>query len=84
MSWSAQDELNLRHLEHSLAELKERRASAHEAVKRSVVGLVQTVGFRNGSVDFISGVLIDNAEAIRDALAPFDSGVRVSEVSTTE
>jgi hypothetical protein len=70
MIWTQQDEAKLRAARATLTELQGRRAEALRALSDAL----RYAGVGDGSN---VNKLIDHADAIRDALAPFDSGVRL-------
>lgn len=71
--WSAKDEAELRDAQRRIDEAQTRRALAREAVARALT-VESDSPPRSEFVDFC----VLRAEAIRDALAPFDSGVRAA------
>ena len=68
MIWTRQDEEKLRAARAAVAELQLRRTEA----LRSLADALRFAGIKEGNIE----LLIGHADAIRDALAPFDSGVR--------
>lgn len=68
--WTAADEAAL----HELTERKQRIMSERRGEVHKVAELVY---FHNMLIDELTDALIANADALRDALAPFDSGVRL-------
>ena len=79
-TWTNQDESNIARVRAELSDLENRRQYAVYTVEQAVMPLVQADCFRNGTVNQIALILIANADQLRDALAPFDTGVRVQEV----
>ena len=73
MIWTQQDEAKLRAAQATVAELQGRRSEA----LRGLADALRFAGIKEGSVD----QLIKHADAIRDALEPFDSGVRLAELT---
>ena len=79
-TWSYRDERDLR-------ELMERKAEFDETYRPAVRLILTAIheNLRNQPV-MLEGIVkkwIDNADAIRDALAPFDSGIRIDPQSTS-
>lgn len=72
MTWDYRDEQRLNTLRNEIDALERRRNDAADAVRKLADELqAAMVGAHIPTAWFI-----DNADAIRDALAPFDSGVR--------
>ena len=68
MGWNSNDEQRRTELQRELTELNKAR---NDAVLRAVAVFVDA-----GLNDSHAQCCIEHADAIRDALAPFDSGVR--------
>jgi hypothetical protein len=75
-AWTAADEAAYQALAKERAE---RLEVQRKPVIRVVTSLVSFPKFREETVEHIADIFIQRADAIRDALEPFDSGVRVSE-----
>jgi hypothetical protein len=71
MIWTRQDEMKLRQARGAVAELQGRRSEA----LRSLADALRFAGIKEGNIE----LLIGHADAIRDALEPFDSGVRLAD-----
>jgi hypothetical protein len=70
--WSPKDQAKLQ-------ELQQRKAE-HDAINlKRLVAVVECFGCIGNTTtpEEVAEVLIANADAVRDALAPYDSGVRV-------
>lgn len=67
--WTTQDEA-------MLMELTERKQRIMEERRGEVRKVAEEIHVTNMLIDGLTDALIAHAEALRDALAPFDSGVR--------
>nr|WP_297388307.1 hypothetical protein [uncultured Roseateles sp.] len=75
MKWTTRDEQRMSQLEKELQELQARRKDAQEPLRQMVAELCEE--FQIDAVsEYVALWLLDNADRVRDALAPFDSGVR--------
>lgn len=74
MNWSNPDELRRTELTVELAVLEGRRQAAYTRL-HDILSKCYERDLEGISVDLV----IRSADALRDALAPFDSGVRVKE-----
>jgi len=78
--WDSRQEEALKRLEAELRELQDRRevAVAELTVTAAQVLKAYETNGRPGvsPVDLLAHALLEHAEGLRDALAPFDSGVR--------
>lgn len=79
-TWSNRDEAEL-------SELQKRRQAFIDtnkpAVRKAVIACYDGLENQPVRLEGIVNIWIDNADAIRDALAPFDSGVRVAQSDST-
>lgn len=74
--WTAGDQARLDELNsRKVAWEKQARAPLEDVIKQVFHRTTPT------SVEIIRDRMIKNADSLRDALAPFDSGVRVKELS---
>jgi hypothetical protein len=72
MTWTAKDEARMSELEQQLREMAKRRESAWLALAALKYDLADADGYVS------TDKLIQHADALRDALEPFDSGVRAA------
>lgn len=70
-TWTPADEYRLR-------TMQERKDRVLAARRKPVEDLVRAMPARAFDEETVTSWLIDYAEAMRDALAPFDSGVRAA------
>lgn len=73
MTWNANDEQEMRRCEERLQEMRSKRKSYIAALK----DILERIGLDEGYLsDAAVERVIQRADALRDALQPFDSGVR--------
>jgi hypothetical protein len=73
LKWSAADE-------QALAELLERKDQFIRSTKSAVAEAVDRFFYRSMGPGDLADALIEHADSVRDALAPYDSGVRPAKV----
>jgi hypothetical protein len=73
MSWTAKDEAAYRQVSEVVADMTARREAARQRVAEALDLIPVEEGYFNAAS---AEALIRNADRIRDALAPFDTGVR--------
>lgn len=73
--WTSADEKEFGKLQEKLTHMNARRAARGRQVREVVI----RTKLNEGGTDDIVTALIANADAFRDALEPFDSGVRVKD-----
>ena len=79
--WTAQDEAQL---QQTLARKAEILSKTREPLVNTIELMIVKHDIRHRELPDIADVFIDYADQIRDALQPFDSGVRVQEITNTE
>lgn len=80
MSWNASKEQQLLKLEKELQALQGERAAAVRRVETCARALMASGPWDAGNAVKLTGLMIKHADELRDALAPFDSGVRGTQV----
>ena len=75
MNWTQQDERRMAQLERELQELQTRRSEAQLALRVLAQALCAEMD-ASERVDYVQLWLLEHADTVRDALEPFDNGVR--------
>jgi hypothetical protein len=82
MAWTQRDEQELKSLCERVHRLQAERAQEVKMLAALVRNVIAQ-GWKADEVDRLVSALIDHADGFRDALAPFDSGIRAERPAPT-